>query len=88
MIKQLVLKVTDSLSPSFAEYMEDESYWIRYQVELGVIRCCAGTVDLLTRYLNIGMGDNWLSTPEHHACTDVATTLHGIDPVKYNFKFK
>lgn len=78
MNQQLVESVVDSLRPSFIEQLEDYgdgNYWERYEDELGCIKRTQRLLD----YLNHFMWLYYSSTPEHHACTDVASTLAELD---------
>ncbi len=92
MSNKLLVSVVNSLRPSFFDAMEygrSEDYWENYDLELDYILNSSNPAsDGVIVYINHIMARYYSSSAEHHACTDVATTLHGIDPVKYNFKFK
>lgn len=79
MNKQLVESVLSSLQPTFAEFMDREYYYNRYQAELAMIQLMDVEDGSLTNYLNYEMDGQYSSTPEHHACTDVASTLAELD---------
>lgn len=78
MNKQLVESVVDSLRPSFIEQLEDyggRNYWERYDDELAIILRTPGLVGYLNYYMQL----YYSATPEHHAVTDVASTLAELD---------
>lgn len=85
----LLYSVVESLQPTFAEYVVDKlAYWDRYHTQLELIKRMDYDAGSLIIYLNMEMNLCYSSSPEHHASTDVALTLQGINPSLYTFKFK
>jgi hypothetical protein len=73
-----ILAIIDNLQPDFREYAEDDSkfdYWMDYACELDEIASVVCKDEDVVAYLNNQMDRLFSSTAEHHACTDVATTL-------------
>jgi len=78
MSKKLLESVVKSLRPNFDDYMCDADYWADYDAELDYLLQSESREDLIT-YINKSMFCGFSQHPDHHACTDVASTLQSAD---------
>jgi hypothetical protein len=85
-----VFDIIESLYPDFKEYADNAQfhYWMEYACELDeVVNVVYIEDDKLIAYLNKRMSMLSSSKPEHHACTDVASTLEESIPSKFKGVF-
>lgn len=82
------LDILDCLQPNFVEYADNSQfhYWMDYACELDVLQILPE--DGLVAHLNERFGKLLSSSPEHHACVDVASTFEEVFPEKYKGVFK
>lgn len=86
-----VLSIIESLYPDFREYADNEQffYWMDYACELDDVVNVVDTDDrMIIDYLNKRMSMLSSNKPEHHACTDVASTLEEVLSIKFKGLFK
>lgn len=85
---ETVYEIIASLQPDFKEFADNTQYhyWMDYACELDVLQIIPE--DGLVTHLNERMDKLLSSSPEHHACVDVASTLEEALPSTYKGVFK
>ena len=71
-----------ALMPDMADYADNSMFhhWMDYACELDEIALVNYREEDVTAYLNKRMKDYPSAHAVHHACCDVASTLHSISP--------
>ena len=87
--KDMLLDIVGSLQPNFAEYNDNSKfhYWMDYACELDDLQLAVFEGSIVTK-LNTQLGKLAAGTAQHHACTDVASTLEETYGEQFAGKFK
>lgn len=86
-----IIDIIDNLQPDFSEYADGMSfeYWMDYACELDEIADLVYKEEDVVAYLNTQMSRLFSGSPQHHACTDVASSLEeSFDEYMGVFKYE